>query len=421
MNLPTNAPAITAPRPRLLFLTHRLPWPADRGDRIRSHHLLKHLAPRFHVSLACTVQEPVEPDHVTQLWSLTEQIAIQPISNIGGLARGSLSMLRGRSVTEAYHRHPTLVRTVRQWHRQQPFDIVLTYCTSMLSVARPLVAPGRTHLSAEVTRPRHVLDLVDVDSLKWQGYAATARAPMRNLYQCESRRLRRVEAGDLDTIDALLITSEAEALAYNTHVQSSLPLYVIRNGVDLDTFVPLPPSGQPFVTFVGVLNYRPNVEGVQWFVRDIWPGIHREIPRAQFRIVGRDPSPAVQQLDDACDGSVKVIGPVPDVRPELAQASVVVAPLLLARGVQNKVLEAMASARAVVCTSAAANGVNALDEQHLCIADKPDDWVARVTELLNSPARCAKLGEAARNHVEHIYRWDRCLDPLEGILRGAMT
>ena len=391
---------------RVLFLTHRLPYPPDRGDRIRSFHLLRYLAQRFDVTVGCVSDEPVTEDQRQMLASLASQVAIEPIDRRWSAVRGGTALLTGRAVTPAMLYRKRLARRLLNWHSQMPFDAVLTFCTGMIGYSRDLLAAKH--------RPRHILDLVDVDSIKWTRYADGSHWPLRWVYRTESRRLSRIERGD--DADAITVISEDERRAYHREIRINNRVQVVGNGVDLDYFTPLPDSQQPTIAFVGVLNYRPNVDGITWFAHHVLPRIRQRVPAARLLIVGRDPSASVTRLND--QPGVEVVGPVADVRTALAQAATVVAPLHMAPGVQNKVLEAMASQRAVVCTHAAAGGIDAQPGRHLLTADDPASFAHHVTRMLEDRPARQRLATAARQQVERHYNWAHVLTPMADLLRG---
>jgi glycosyltransferase involved in cell wall biosynthesis len=191
----------------------------------------------------------------------------------------------------------------------------------------------------------------------------------------------------------------------------------VPNGVNTQYFRPQPNGTAKHgldCVFVGVLDYRANVEGLNWFCQNVWPEVHRRLPGATFAIVGRRPTPAVRQL--ANGPGVRLVGEVPDVRPYLAEAAVAIAPLHIARGVQNKVLEALAMGKAVVASPQAIEGLHLQDDVHIVRATSADEWVAQLIRLLTDVAICKQLGDAARAHLEQHYRWDNMLQPLLSLL-----
>ncbi len=399
---------------RVLMLTHRTPFPPDRGDRIRAYHLLRRLSGAFEVDLACVSDEPASTEQRDALSALTGRLTIHRVSPWAGQVRGGLGLLRGGAVTPAVFFRPALAATLERWHRQKPYDGLLTFCTGMAEYARRLM-----HGNTPPPR-RHVLDLCDVDSLKWARYARDAAGPMRWVYATEADRLRRVESGNGLRVDAVTVISDAECEAYRRMGGHHRSVHVVGNGVDLDYFFPkpfeLPRRDEQRVVFVGVLDYKPNVDAAAWFATEVMPALRERAPGAVFTVVGKRPTGAVRALD-AMDG-VEVIGEAPDVRPWLWSAAAVVAPLRLARGVQNKVLEAMACGKAVVCSPAAAEGIDATAGEHLLTATAAEDYVRELADLLDEPNRARELGAAARRRVEARYAWSAAAEPMIALMRG---
>lgn len=412
------------------MLTHRLPYPPDRGDRIRSYHMLKELARHFEVAIACTSDEPVWLQHHQLLSTIAKRVAIQPISTHVSKFKSLSALVSGQAITANYYYRQGLADTIVQWHDEAPFDVVLTFCTGMIRYARLLIpqlpkgskARSATTVSTQDDNKHplgHVLDLVDVDSLKWSSYAERSWPPVSWAYSIEARRLCRIEAGRFDRFDAVTVVSSAEAQAYRERVGDHPGLTVVNNGVDLEYFSPLPDADNKTIVFVGVLNYKPNVDGIVWFVHNVLGLLRKQVDGAKLVVVGRHPTPRVEELDDL--PGVEVVGSVPDVRTYLRDASAVIAPLRIARGVQNKVLEAMSCGRGVVVSAQAAEGINASDGEHLLIADQPEDWVRQLSRLLTDPQLRQSISAAARQHVEQNYSWSRSLEPIVKLLSGEST
>lgn len=399
---------------RVLMLTHRLPYPPDRGDRIRSFHMLQFLSRHFDVAVAATSDDPVWLQHHELLSTIARRVVTWPISSSLSRLKAAGALLTGRAGTPASFFRSGLAQTIRHWHEQEPFDAILTYCSGMIEYARLITG------SKGVKRPDapiHVLDLVDVDSVKWHSYAKDTWPPMRWVYATEARRLRKIEAGRFDDLAAITVVSEHEAQVYRQRVGEHPGLRVIGNGVDMEYFSPQPDADSKTILFVGVLDYKPNTDAVVWFVRHVMPELSARLSGVRFQIVGRHPTKTVFELDR--HPGVEVVGSVPDVRTYLAGAAAVVAPLRIARGVQNKVLEAMACARAVVCSPGAAEGIEAIDDQHILIADQPDQWVTRIEEVLtNAPLR-QRLAASARRQIEARYNWEARLEPFIDLLGGT--
>jgi sugar transferase (PEP-CTERM/EpsH1 system associated) len=386
---------------RILFLSQRVPYPPDRGDRIRSWQILKYLSDRADVDLACTADEPVTTGTYSVLAKRCRNICISDVSSFRHV-RALWGLLRGRSASEGVCADRTLSRRIAEWHRQRQYDAVFVYCSSM--------AP---YLEAIEIEPRRVMvDLVDVDSRKWRQYAEAGTGPKRFIYGLESRRVARLERRAAERAGRLLVTTEDEARSA-AEVCPGSDVTVMANGVDADYFgryADRPPAADPTCIFTGVLDYFPNVDGIRWFAGEIWPQVRREFPTARLLVVGRRPRPEVLELDRL--PGVEIRGDVPDVRPHLAEAHAAVVPLRIARGIQNKVLEAMAAGRTVVASAAALNGIEVEGRQEVLQADEPQEWVAGLRSLFTEESRRRDLGLAGQAYVRRHRVWDAQLSPL---------
>jgi glycosyltransferase involved in cell wall biosynthesis len=428
-------------RPDILFLAHRVPYPPDRGDRIRSWNMLRFLAERANIHLACTTEEPVAPETLGVLNDYCERVHIQPLPCIRRWIRGAASLAAGRSVTEGLFASRQLKQVVAAWSRETCFDAVFVFCSSMFQYA----------LDKNLQPARLVVDLVDVDSEKFVNYAETAPLGKRQLYRLEARRVRRLETAIARRADAVTLVSDDEVSVFRRFCTAG-NVQAVQNGVDLEYFHPAAsgqrsafsdqPEGiggrrsevggqrsevavsdsqlstlnsQPFrLVFTGVLDYRANVEGLRWFCRDVWPKVRERMPHAEFHIVGRGAGEAVRKL--ARQPGVTLVGEVPDVRPPVWNADVVIAPLTIARGIQNKVLEAMAMAKPIVATPQAIEGTGAVPGEHLLSASTPHEWAAALAELHADPARRESLGRAARADAETRCAWSARLESLADLL-----
>jgi polysaccharide biosynthesis protein PslH len=381
---------------RLLFIAHRLPYPPDKGERVRAFHELKALSRHFRITLASLV--PSEPGASTaeELQACCEKVIPGRAGGRSGLLRGALSLCAGKSVTEGYFRDRSILRALLEEARREPFDLVFAYSSSTLPYA--LAVPSRAR----------VMDLVDVDSAKWASYAEAAWWPKSTLYRMEARGVAALEQRAVEQCDAAFLVSEAEKRALGI---SSPKVAALGNGVDTEFFQAVDrPAGPPSLVFTGTMDYRPNIEGVCWFVRELWPGLKREVADLTFTIVGRNPAPEVLRLADT--PGILVTGAVKDVRPHLAAASVTVVPLHIARGIQNKILEAMACGRAVVASSQAIEGLDVKVGQEVLRADTPDEWRTSILGLLSDEAKQRSLGAAARARVVADYSWDSQMAPM---------
>lgn len=395
--------------PRVLYLTHRVPFPPDKGDRIRNYHLLRQLARRGRVWLGCLADEPVGAEVHAELERLCERVALVPVSPRRRWVRAGVSLLTGRSLSEGAFDEPRLRRVLRGWAAEVRFDAVVVSASSLVPY---LEEPGLAGMPA-------VVDLVDVDSQKWLDFAAATPPPKRWLYRLEGRRVRSLERSLPGRARAVTVVSRAEADILDV-VAGDGAATVATNGVDLDYFTPTTGPADQACVFVGAMDYLPNVDAATWFARGVWPGVREKYPAAEFRVVGRKPTPAVQEL--ARLPGVTVVGQVPDVRPHVAAAAVVVAPLRLARGLQNKVLEALAMGKPVVAAPAALAALRAEPGRHLLAASKPAEWVNAIGRLFDDEGLRRELGAAGRRYVEEHHHWEHCLEPLlESVFAPAGT
>lgn len=388
-------------KPEILYVTHRVPWPPDRGDRIRTWNILKHLSKTATVDLICLADEPVTQETHDALSQVTRRVALISHSGKKRFIRGALSLAIGRTVTEGLFENRNLSLTVRQWAQESNYVGAMA---SSSGIARYVMPPVLEDV------PKVWIDLIDVDSQKWIDYASSASLPMSMVYGIEGRRLRKLERHLAEKCDRLLVVSEAERQLFNDFCPTG-PIQAIGNGVDTDYFVPSSQKVTPqSCVFVGVLDYLPNSDAVKWFSHNIWSEVRKKFPDAVFRIVGKSPTSEVLALNDL--PGVEVVGPVPDVRPWLHKSACVVVPLRIARGVQNKVLEAMACGRPLVCSSSPLKGLAVEPGLHLLQADTVKEWVDNLTTVFEDNIRSEELGMAASAWVQINHRWKACLEPL---------
>lgn len=390
--------------PRVLFLTHRVPCPPDKGDRIRSYNLLRYLAERSHVWLGCLADEPWTAETARTIDSLAESACIAPIG-VSRKVYGGVSLLAGRSITEGWFHSRRLVRWIDQAARERPFDAVISFCSGMAPYAN---RPG-------LKRTPLLVDLVDVDSEKWLQFSRAGAGPKSWLYGVEGARLRRLERQLGDRAAAVTLVSREEADLYR-QIAPAANTIAVGNGVDFAYFRrPVEAPRQPHsVVFLGALDYRPNVDGIRRFCREVWPSIREQYPDSRLRIVGRRPTAGVRELGQIA--GVSVHPDVPDVRPYLFEATVAVAPLEVARGVQNKVLEAMACETPVIASSQALEGISAAAGREALAADRPTEWTDRIARVFDDPALAGRLAAAARQHVENHFDWEAQLAPFGQLL-----
>lgn len=388
----------------ILFLTHRLPWAPDRGDRIRAFHLLSALSGFASVTLFSFVHDEAEERRVGEIRSAARVITVR-VPRVRNLVRGALRIGTSEPVTHLLLDAPDVQLSLANLVMGDRPDVVLAYCSGM---ARFAMAPPLSELP-------FVLDMVDVDSEKWRLLAGAASWPRSSIYRREARTLAAFEAAASARARAVMVVSAREREALLRFAPSANVL-VVGNGVDGGAFAPPgPPAADPVVVFTGMMDYEPNVEGVLWFTRDVWPAVRAARPDARFVIVGANPTWAVRAL--GADRSIEVTGRVDQVAPHLWRAAVSVAPLHTARGLQNKVLEALAAGLPAVATTPVARGLPAGVERGCAVADDAMVFAHEVLTLLDLAPE-ARRAKAAAAGVEAL-TWERQLAPVREILENA--
>ena len=388
---------------KVLFLTHRLPYAPNRGDRIRSYHMLRFLMERAEVDLFSLIDadDAAEVEGMKRwLPSVTTARRSTPYAAL----RSALALANRRPLTHALLDAPDAARQLDHLVNVRKPDVVLAFCSGM---ARFCLAGGLKNLP-------FVLDMVDVDSRKWKELGATTNGPRGLIYRRESRLLSQFEAVAARMARCSLVVNDRERSTL-TELAPEARISVIENGVDLDYFRATQPQRDAgTVVFCGVMDYQPNVEGVIWFVTKVWPLVRNTVPDARFTIVGARPSTSVAGL--AAMPGVTVTGSVPDVRPYLWSSRVSVAPLLTARGLQNKVLEALAAGLPAVVTGAVAEGLP-VSVRGVC--DVSDDAAVFAAQVVTRLA--AESGDRDFSVPLRPLTWQAKLDPVIDILRSAAT
>lgn len=403
---------------KILYLAHRIPYPPNKGDKIRSYHQLRFLSKRHDVDLGCLCDDVKDLQYVEALEKLCRSVCVVPRHAWKERAQSLLRMGWRRPLSVGYFYDERLQDDVNRRLRRGRYDAVVCFSSCMAEYVfrSPL---GRLLGKAAGGIPRTVMDFCDVDSDKWAQYAKESPFPWKVFYRLESKRLAAYERTVHARFDVSVVISQREADLFCETLKALRRPHVVGNGVDMDYFSSengslLPMERDPAVVFVGAMNYHANVDGVLWFCREVWPRVRAAVPSAQFFIVGSRPSPKVLALHGK--NGIQVTGFVPDVRPYLAQARCSVAPLRLARGVQNKVLEAMAMGKAVVATPQALEGLQVrLGHEVLCAQD-PLSYAKLVIQILKNDALRRGLEKNAREYVHAHHSWARELKKFEALI-----
>jgi sugar transferase (PEP-CTERM/EpsH1 system associated) len=392
----------------LLLLVHRIPFPPNKGDKIRSYHLLAHLAQRFTVHLGTFVDDPDDWKHVNTVKRLCGETCFIALKPAAARLRSLLGLARRKPLSLEYYKDQRMHLWVKAILERHPVGPIVVFSAAMAQYVEDL---GGAH---------RVIDFVDVDSDKWTQYAHGKHWPLSWLYRREGRLLLRYERKIAASFDHALFVSEAEARLFGELApECGKRIGYYSNGVDTDYFSPDRDYDSPYgraelpVVFTGAMDYWPNIDAVQWYAQHIFPAVRKRVPAAVFYIVGARPAAQVKALG-RLEGVV-VTGTVADVRPYLAHARVVVAPLRIARGIQNKVLEAMAMAKATIVSAAALEGIDALPGREVLLAENEEHFIHVSWACL---AACPPaIGTAARHKVLEQYGWHSKLARVDQLLQ----
>jgi len=395
----------------LLFLVHRIPYPPNKGDKIRSFNWLKHLSKAYRVHLGCFIDDEDDWRHLDTVKAHCEDVHAVALNSRSARLRSLRGLFSGRPLSLPYYAHAGLQRWVTG-RLDHGMDAVLVFSGAMAQFLPPRLPSGL----------RSVCDFVDIDSDKWLQYADGKRWPMSWVYRREGRCLLEWERKVAWHTDASLFVSESEARMFRELApEVAERILHVENGVDTDYFSPEHEFPSPYadggknIVFTGAMDYWPNIDAVTWFAAEVMPKLRRHLPGIRFRIVGSRPAAQVSRLAAAAD--IDVVGAVHDMRPWLAHADVAVAPLRIARGVQNKVLEAMSMAKAVVVSQEGLDGIEAHPGEHLELGSDAAAFASAVIESLD-PEQAASLGRNARKLVQQRYAWQYNLDRLQRLLQG---
>lgn len=355
---------------KVLYLTHRLPYAPNRGDRIRSYHLLEGLRQAFAVDLVSLVHDGDEAARVGDVAARGITVGSAPVAGVSRWLRAPLALAGPEPLTHVLLDAPGIDAVLREVVAARRPDVVVAFCSGMAKFA----------VRAPLAGIPFVLDMVDVDSQKWQRLAEVSAPPKRWIYRREARVLAAFERQATIQAATTLVINEKERGALAA-LAPAADVRVLPNGVDIDDFKPAGPSPPSrTVVFCGVMNYAPNEAGAAWLTAEVWPRVLARHPGAQLEIVGSQPSAAVRAL---AGPGITVTGAVPHTRDHLWRAAVSVAPLHTARGLQNKVLEALAAGVPVVTTNAVREGLPDSVASGCAVADDAAGFAAAVVRLLD--------------------------------------
>jgi hypothetical protein len=391
---------------RILFLAHRFPYPPTFGSKVRAFNMIRHLAQSHEVTVMAPVRSATEADEARGMSAHCAAYRAFPVASWAQLAKVALTLPTSMSASEAYFHSGAMKAAIARHVAAGAVDMIVVHCSSV----------GR--LVEDVPLPK-LIDFCDVDSRKWLDYTAFKPFPLTVGYRWEGWRMTAAERRLARKFDAVTVATAGE-LATMRDLGMAARGDWFPNGVDTEFFTP---GGEPYepetITFVGRMDYFPNERCMVDFCRDVWPRLRARRPGARLQIVGAAPTPPVQALA-RIDG-VTVTGAVPDVRPFVRRSALTIAPLSIARGTQNKVLESMAMGVPVVCSTLAAAGVEAEPGLHLRVAHAPDEWVTEIETLIAHPLRRAALAEAGLSRVYSHHTWPRAMQRLDAIVERCVT
>ena len=390
----------------ILYLAHRIPFPPNKGDKIRSYHQIQYLSKHHTVYLACLADDPQDARYVEELKRYCRVVEISYRSSLKHFWHIGRALFCGQALSVGAFYSRELQQKVKTILQSVKIDHIIVFSSPMAEYVR------------HVKEIPKLMDFVDVDSEKWRTYASYQKFPFSLLYQLEAKRLGRYEEEIAREFEQSVFISDQEVQLFRERVKDR-PITVVSNGVDLNYFHSKGKTealGQdPVLVFTAAMDYFPNIDAAQFFCRHIFPRIRETYPEIRFDIVGRKPSHAVLKL--ARPGRINVTGTVTDVRPYMSNASVAVVPLRIARGVQNKILEAMATGLPVVGTANAFQGIAVGANDGIRVADDPKQFADEVVRLLNDQELQFLCGSQARKFVEKRCSWEDCGAQLEQLVR----
>jgi sugar transferase (PEP-CTERM/EpsH1 system associated) len=381
---------------RILYLCHRIPYPPDKGDKIRAYHQVRALAAKHEVDVFTLADDPEDLQHEQALRERCGRVVVVPLNRAWSQVRALPYLLTKTPLTLPFFYSARLRQQIRKAVAERAYDRIVVYCSAMVQYCE-------SGFGIPV-----VTDLADVDSDKWKQYAASSRFPFSAVYRREGKVLQEYERQICENSACVVVTTEREAQLVRG-ICPTARIQVIPNGVDTEYFQrpDKPLISPPVVGFMGNMSYYPNQGAVTDFARKVFPLIRQSVPDARFLIVGRNPGAGVERLREI-DG-VEVTGFVPDVRPYLARMWVSVAPLTIAAGIQNKILEAMASELPVVGTARAVQGLTPNAAKAVETAGTPQEMAARIVPLLRDPALARGKGRESRRIIAQEYNWGTAL------------
>ena len=408
---------------KILYLSHCCPYPPNKGEKIRTFHEIKYLSQNHEIHLACLTQNNSDLQYYHDLLHFCETVKIVSFAPGRAKLKCLPYLITPSPLSVPYFYHQELQRHIDWLLRNFKFDAIVCFSSPMAEYIFRAVKSS-PNWSVKGSRPLLIMDFCDLDSDKWHQYAVSSSWPGSWIYSREARELLAYENRINKVFDYSIFTTRVEVALFKQLCPDVKQLSAIANGVDVGYFHPdrvglqavakIKKGKVPLLLFTGAMDYQPNIDGVLWFCEQIYPRIRKVVPEVNFYIVGSRPADEIARLNGR-DG-ITVTGFVDDIRPYYAAADLSVIPLRLARGVQNKVLEALAMARPVVSTAKALEGIDARPEQDLLVADTPAAFAGQVLDLLSQPHKRTQLGLSGQRFVNRHHSWDDNMRKLEELI-----
>jgi len=399
---------------KFLFIAHRIPYPPNKGDKIRSFNEIKYLSKNHEIHLACLADDLNDLKYTKNLKKYCKIVNIIPLKLKTAKFKTIFSLLNKKPLSVSYFYSKKLQKIINHLLSINNYDAIICFSSPMAEY----IFQSTNQL---IKSTKLIMDFVDVDSDKWKQYAEYTKWPFSLIYKLESNRLAQYERKIAKIFHYSIFVSKKEAKLFYMQNPDINNILAIPNGVDFDYFNPYQllvnnqqlASNHPFLLFTGAMDYYANVDGVIWFCKKIFPYLIKKYPKLKFYIVGRNPVPSIKRL---ANFNTIITGYVDDIRPYYQKATIYIAPLRIARGIQNKILEAMAMAKPVISTSKAFEGIEATPNKDLLLADSEKEFIEKITMLLENPEKRKYLGISARQTIEKNYSWQHNLKILEEIL-----